>query len=147
MLACYKLQMTWRRWTRNQTSAFFNRRAKVTQTKPADYNFKKNKTRFIFIQCGIYIVAVFKPVVLLMREQYEHKVNVHEFTYVLDILREVKSTSVLDANVPWAIDCSVIGQIFFFNTSMCFVLPFFFEPLLLVFSIGDGHQHNLNKTK
>lgn len=27
-----------------------------------------------------------------MREQYECKVNVHKFTYVLDILREVKST-------------------------------------------------------
>lgn len=38
-------------------SAFFNTRAKMTQTKAADYNFMKNKTRFIFIQCGIYTVA------------------------------------------------------------------------------------------
>lgn len=43
---------------------------------------------------NLYSCTVFKSVMLPVRGHYGCKVNVYGFTYVLDVLREVKSTEV-----------------------------------------------------
>lgn len=41
----------------------------------------------------------------------------------------------------------MLEQIYFETSEYYYLVLIFLEPLLLVFSIATGHQHNLNKTK
>lgn len=54
---------------------------------------KQNEIYFYTVQ-NLWSCTVFRSLIFLVRGLHGCKVNVHGFTYVLDILKEVKSTEV-----------------------------------------------------
>lgn len=151
MLVGYKLQMTWRRWMRNHPPAFFNRRARATHTKPAGHNIKENKMHFIFTQCRICMVA---QCVNLWCCLWEYIAGVrevctgsHMFWTSSGRWNPLRCQKCKGPRGPQAVDYCMMEHMFLRHLINLLGPSTFPWATAVVFSIGDGHQRNLNKPK